>query len=76
MGQNIRKIEATYDSIAAEYTATFLGEHEKKPMDQEMLQRFARKVGPDVEIWDLGCGPGQTSRYLHELGVKAAGLDI
>ena len=27
-------------------------------------------------VWDIGCGPGQTVKYLKELGVKISGLDL
>jgi ubiquinone/menaquinone biosynthesis C-methylase UbiE len=76
MGQNLDKIENLYDSIAREYAEAFSGEHEKKPMDRVMLQRFSDEIGDRGPVWDLGCGPGQTTAYLNSLGVEASGLDI
>jgi len=68
MEQNLKKIERVYDSLAKEYADTFSGDHEKKPKDREILVRFAREIGNRRPVWDLGCGPGQTARYLKDLG--------
>jgi ubiquinone/menaquinone biosynthesis C-methylase UbiE len=76
MGQNVRKIAEVYDTVAKEYAEKFCGEHEKKPRDQEMLHRFARDVANMGPVWDLGCGPGQTTKYLKNLGIEISGLDL
>jgi ubiquinone/menaquinone biosynthesis C-methylase UbiE len=76
MGQDLNKIANAYDTVAKEYAEAFFGEHEKKPMDCEMLRRFAGKIGDRQPVWDLGCGPGQTAQYLKSLGVEISGLDL
>lgn len=76
MGQDLNKIENTYDSVAEEYAEAFSCEHEKKPMDREMLLMFSQEIGDSTPIWDLGCGPGQTAQYLKDLGVEISGLDL
>ncbi|MFH0975815.1 MAG: class I SAM-dependent methyltransferase [Spirochaetota bacterium] len=76
MFQDIKKIEQTYNLIAKEYSDSFLGEHDKKPKDQEILHRFATEIRTTTPVWDLGCGPGQTTKYLNDLGIKISGLDI
>ena len=76
MGQNLCRIEAAYDAVAEEYAETFSSEHEKKPKDREMLLRFSREVGDRRPIWDLGCGPGHTTRFLKDLGIDVSGLDL
>jgi ubiquinone/menaquinone biosynthesis C-methylase UbiE len=76
MGQNLNKIENLYDSIAQEYAVTFSDEQEKKPKDMEMLHRFSQEIGDKRPVWDLGCGPGQTTKYLKDLGIKISGLDL
>ncbi len=76
MGQNLDKVENQYDSIAKEWAETFSGEHEKKPKDQEILHRFSREIGGKGPVWDLGCGPGNTTKYLKDLGVEISGLDM
>ncbi len=75
-GQDISRIEKAYDTVAREYSEEFFAEHEKKPKDQEVLRRFAREIGDKKPVWDLGCGPGQTTKYLHDLGIKISGLDL
>jgi ubiquinone/menaquinone biosynthesis C-methylase UbiE len=76
MGQTLNKVENLYDTVAEEYAETFSGEHEKKPKDQEILHRFLQKIGDSRPVWDLGCGPGQTSKYLKNLGIEISGLDL
>jgi len=76
MGQNLDKIERLYDTVAKEYSETFSGEHEKKPKDQEILLRFSQEVGDIRPVWDFGCGPGQTTKYLKDLGIEISGLDL
>ncbi len=69
MVQNPEIVENMYDAVANEYADTFSGEHEKKPKDREILLRFAREIGSDGPVWDFGCGPGQTTKHLKDLGV-------
>ena len=76
MGQDITKIERTYDIVAKEYVETFSGEHEKKPKDQEIFHRFLHEIGNRRPVWDFGCGPGQTTKYLNDLGIEVSGLDL
>lgn len=76
MGQNLSKVENLYDTVAKEYAETFSGEHEKKPKDQEILHRFSQEIGDRRPVWDFGCGPGQTTKYLKNLGIEISGLDL
>lgn len=76
MGQNLGKVENLYDALAKEYADAFSGEHEKKPKDQEILHRFSQEVGDRRTVWDFGCGPGQTTKYLKDLGIEISGLDL
>lgn len=76
MGQDLNKIESMYDSVAEEWAKAFSGEHEKKPMDREILRRFARKNGNKKPVWDFGCGPGNTTQFLKDLGTEISGLDL
>ena len=76
MGQNLNKVENVYDAVAKEYAEAFSGEHEKKPKDQEILHRFAQEIGDRMPVWDFGCGPGQTTYYLKNLGIEISGLDL
>jgi ubiquinone/menaquinone biosynthesis C-methylase UbiE len=74
--QELDKIERVYDALAKEYSETFSGEHEKKPKDQEILLRFSKEIGGSGPVWDFGCGPGQTTKYLKDLGIGVSGLDL
>lgn len=76
MGQNPNRVAKVYDTVAKEYAEEFCGEHEKKPQDCEILRRFSEKVAGRKPVWDFGCGPGQTARYLKDLGIEISGLDL
>lgn len=76
MGQDVHKVENLYDTVAREYAETFAGEHEKKPKDQEILRRFSQAIGDRRPVWDFGCGPGQTTQYLKDLGMEISGMDL
>jgi len=70
------KSQAGYDPVAEEYAQEFFNELQHKPFDRELLDRFADKVRGSGPVCDLGCGPGQITRYLHERGVEAFGIDL
>jgi SAM-dependent methyltransferase len=74
--QDPQHIRRAYDSVAAEYARRFSGELAHKPLDREILRRFADGVRPGGTVYDLGCGPGQTTAFLHSLGVPVRGLDL
>lgn len=76
MGQDLNRIKSLYDTVAKEYAEAFSSEHEKKPKDQEMLRRFSQAIRGRKPVWDFGCGPGQTTKYLKDLGVEISGLDL
>ena len=76
MKSYLNKIENLYNSVAKEYAEAFAGEHQKKPNDREILQRFSQQIVNKSPVWDLGCGPGQTAEYLKNLGVEISGLDL
>ncbi len=76
MEQNVHKVRNLYNSVATEYAKKFSGEHENKPQDQEILHRFSQEIGDRRPIWDFGCGPGQTTKYMQTIGVEISGLDL
>lgn len=68
--------QTSYDTVADEYVQRIFEELQHKPLDRQLLDRFAdavREVGPAC---DLGCGPGQVAQYLHERGVEVTGIDL
>jgi SAM-dependent methyltransferase len=76
MEQPSRHIQACYDAVAREYAERFADELTHKPLDRELLRRFADAVKGHGDVYDLGCGPGQTTAFLHDLGVHVCGLDL
>ena len=66
MEPNPKDIQAGYDKVAAEYARRFEDEQASKPMDCEMLLRFADEVRGRGRVCDLGCGPGQIAVWLFE----------
>jgi ubiquinone/menaquinone biosynthesis C-methylase UbiE len=72
--QTPREVRAAYDILAREYAETFCGELAHKPLDRDLLHRFAGSVRG--RIADLGCGPGQTTAFLHACGAAVHGLDL
>jgi len=75
-----RAVQRTYDTVAVEYAARIFDELAGKPFDRAILDRFAALAGPLGPVCDLGCGPGQVARYLHdrwhEHGLDAFGIDL
>ena len=76
MAQTSDQIRAGYDAVAAEYAERFAVELAHKPLDRELLGRFADEVRGHGQVYDLGCGPGQTTAFLHGCGVEVCGLDL
>lgn len=73
---NTPSIRESYDRLAQEYAHRFLRELEHKPLDRELLDRFASEVREHGEVCDMGCGPGQVTRYLRDAGANVFGLDL
>src|SRR5262245_49886596 len=76
MEQTSDHIRSCYDVVAREYADRFAGELEHKPLDREVLGRFAAAVRGRGPVYDLGCGPGQTTAFLHGCGIDVRGLDL
>lgn len=47
-----------------------------KPLDRQLLDRFAASVRDLGPACDIGCGPGHVAKYLHARGVQMAGVDL
>ena len=69
-------VRESYDSIAGEYARRLFQELDGKPLDRELLGRFATDVASRGEVCDMGCGPGHVARFLRERGADVFGLDI
>jgi SAM-dependent methyltransferase len=71
-----RAIRESYDRLAPEYARRIAGELRRKPLDRQLLDRFAVDVGSVGEICDMGCGPGHVARYLCDRGANVFGIDL
>ncbi len=68
------RVCSSYDRIAEEYANHIFDELRHKPLDRELLNRFADRV--KGRVYELGCGPGHVARYLHARGMDVAGIDL
>jgi SAM-dependent methyltransferase len=71
-----KEYQTSFDLVADEYVRRIFDELQHKPLDRQLLDRFAasvREVGPAC---DMGCGPGHVAHYLHERGVQVCGIDL
>ena len=72
----LEAIRRAYDAVAPGYAERFRDELDLKPLDRAMLQVFAERVRGKGVVADVGAGPGQVVRHLHDLGVEAVGVDL
>src|SRR5688500_19877264 len=71
------KIIKTYNATAESYAATRIDELSKKHFDGLLLKEFARLNKDKGTCADFGCGPGQTTKFLFDAGLKdIIGVDL
>ena len=71
-----KPIRESYDRLAQEYARRIAGELQYKPLDRELLDRFAAKIADRGQVCDIGCGPGHVAGYLRDKGASVFGLDL
>jgi len=76
MNERAAATQTGYDRVADEYAMRIADELAYKPFDRALLDRLAAAAGDRGAICDLGCGPGQVARYLHDGGATACGIDL
>jgi SAM-dependent methyltransferase len=74
--ETTRSIRESYDRLAEEYTRRIADELRHKPLDRELLDRFAKQTRGRGDVCDMGCGPGHVARYLRDAGASVFGLDL
>src|SRR5688572_9774059 len=75
--QSSEKIIKTYNATAESYAATRIDEMSKKHLDSLLLNEFAQLNKDKGTCADFGCGPGQTTKFLFDAGLKdIIGIDI
>ncbi len=76
MNVDINQLQDSYDQVAGEYVTRIFHELEHKPLDRELLDRFAAEVRGLGTVCNMGCGPGHVAQYLHERGMHVLGTDV
>jgi ubiquinone/menaquinone biosynthesis C-methylase UbiE len=71
-----QSIRESYDRIADEYALRIFDELQHKPLDRDLLDRFAAEMAGRGQVCDMGCGPGHVARYLRDAGTNVFGLDL
>lgn len=75
--QEQKNIIDCYDKTARNYADKFMDELRHKHLDRILLKSFASENSDRAKIIDLGCGPGQTTKYLYDCGqTDILGVDI
>ena len=74
MKQN--EITEAYNCSAKTYAEKCFNELEYKPLDRQLLDRFAQLTQKKGIVCDIGCGPGEVATYLTAKGCKVVGIDI
>jgi len=75
--QSKDNIIQTYNTVAAKYAGHYMNELDHKPLDRLLLRSFYEDNKHKGAFIDLGCGPGQTSKFLADYGCTAiTGTDI
>ena len=70
----INVVSDAYSRRAAEYTELFGSINAAHPLDRQLVANWAG--GIDGQVVDAGCGPGQWTNFLSELGLPARGVDL
>jgi SAM-dependent methyltransferase len=71
------KVLHCYDQVADDYAAERWDELTRKQIDRLLLKEFALVNKDKGPCADFGCGPGQTTNFLHDSGLKdIVGIDL
>ena len=71
------KVFSCYNQVADQYAAERWDELYKKHLDRLLLTEFASANKDKGLCADLGCGPGQTTRFLYDRGLTGImGIDL
>jgi SAM-dependent methyltransferase len=75
--QEQKNIIDCYDKTAVKYAEKFINELDNKHLDKILLKAFIDKNIAKGRLIDLGCGPGQTTKFLFDNGfTDTIGVDI
>lgn len=62
----------TYNKIAKIYTNKYF----EDLVDAPFIDKFLYLVPPEAKILDIGCGPGNFTKYIMEKGYFVEGIDL
>ncbi|MEV4440211.1 class I SAM-dependent methyltransferase [Streptomyces sp. NPDC049577] len=67
-----------YDALADRYAAFARNALDPLPLDRAVLAAFAEyaRAGDAGPVAELGCGPGQVTALLRDLGLDVLGVDL
>jgi ubiquinone/menaquinone biosynthesis C-methylase UbiE len=75
--QEHKHIIDCYNKTAKLYAAKFMDELSHKHLDRILLRAFAAENIHSGRWIDLGCGPGQTTKFISDCGIKElVGTDL
>lgn len=63
-----------WSAVAADYADHFAGELARMPLWRGFMSAFAELV--DGPVLEVGSGPGETTAFLHSLGLDVSGIDL
>ncbi|GGL99355.1 class I SAM-dependent methyltransferase [Nakamurella endophytica] len=74
----LARTRTSYDTVAAAYADFVRGRTAADSYDRALLELFVALVqaGGGGPVLDMGCGPGELTGTLRDLGVDARGLDL
>jgi SAM-dependent methyltransferase len=69
-----QSVRDAYSSMSEQYIALFDGDWQAHVDDTALVR--GHLAGLNGTVFDLGCGPGHWTAYLHSLGVDVTGIDL
>jgi 2-polyprenyl-3-methyl-5-hydroxy-6-metoxy-1,4-benzoquinol methylase len=75
--QEQKNIIDCYNKTATNYAEKFIHELDNKHLDKILLKAFIAENNHKGKLIDLGCGPGQTTKFLFDNGhTNIIGTDL
>jgi SAM-dependent methyltransferase len=73
---DLETVRASYDRVADSYVELGMGDLTREPWLRAALAAFADEVRGLGPVLDVGCGPGDVTAHLAQLGLDASGVDL
>lgn len=72
----LAETRTSYDTVAHNYAEFVRGSLDGLPVVRSVLVMFAELVRGSGPVLDVGCGPGQVTAILQDLGLDMIGIDL